>query len=81
MIARLHEISVPTLILAGSRDARVPAAAVQMARSRIARSNLMYVYDASHALEADQPARVAALVEDFLVRGEAFVVDTGAAAA
>ena len=80
LITRSGEIQALTLILAGSRDLQVPAQAVQGVKSRIRRSQLVYVYDAGHAMEFDQPERVAALVEDFFVRGDAFIVNAGKAA-
>ena len=79
LIARVAEIQAYTLILGGSRDERVPAQAVQAVKSRIRRSQLLYVYDAAHAMEADQPQRVASLVEDFFLRGDAFIVNAGGA--
>ena len=72
---RVAEIACQTLILHGTLDVRVPAAGVQMLKKRIPNSQLVYVYDAAHGLELDQPDRVGALIEDFLVRGEAFIVN------
>lgn len=80
LIDRLGDIQALTLILGGSRDERVPSQAVQLARSRINRSQLLYIYDAAHAMEIDQPDRVATVVADFLARGEAFIVNNGAVA-
>ena len=79
LIARLGDIQALTLILGGSRDIRVPSQAVQLARARINRSQLLYIYDAAHAMEIDQPDRTAAVVEDFFTRGEAFLVNNGEA--
>ncbi|OGA01986.1 MAG: hypothetical protein A3H35_16090 [Betaproteobacteria bacterium RIFCSPLOWO2_02_FULL_62_17] len=79
LIARIGEVQAYTLILGGSRDERVPAQAVRAVKSRIRRSQLLYVYDAAHAMEVDQPERVASLVEDFFVRGDAFIVNAGSA--
>ena len=79
LIARIGEIKAYTLILAGSKDERVPAQAMQTIKTGIKRSQLLYVYDAAHAMEADQSERVAGLVEDFLVRGDAFIVNAGGA--
>ena len=73
--ARAGEIACQTLILHGTLDVRVPASGVQMLKERIPNSQLVYVYDAAHSLELDQPERVGALIEDFLVRGEAFIVN------
>lgn len=80
LITRCGEIQAHTLILGGSRDVQVPAQAVQAVKSRIRRSQLVYVYGAGHAMENDQPERVAALVEDFFLRGDAFIVNAGKAA-
>ena len=77
LLARLPEIAAVTLILGGSKDPRAPAEAVQAVKSALPRANLIYVYDAAHMLEVDQPERVASLVEDFFVRGDAFVVNPG----
>ena len=77
LIARIGDIQAYTLILGGAKDERVPAQAVQAVKSRIPRSQLLYIYDAAHAMEIDQPERVANLVEDFLVRGDAFIVNAG----
>ena len=64
------------LILQGTRDAHPPDG-VQRLR-RLARSSfLVYVWDAGHALEADQPARVLALIDGFLKRSESFIVNWG----
>jgi pimeloyl-ACP methyl ester carboxylesterase len=45
-------------------------------KSGIPDSHLSYIYGAAHAVEFDQPERVARLVGAFLERGEAFVVRT-----
>ena len=37
----------------------------------------LYVWDAAHAPEIDQPERVLKLVTDFLTQSEAFVVNWG----
>ena len=73
--AKVADIACQTLILHGTLDVRVPASGVQMLKERIPSSQLVYVYDAAHSLELDQPDRVGALIEDFLVRGEAFIVN------
>ena len=73
--ARIGGIACQTLILQGTLDVRVPASAVRMLKARIPRSQLVYVYDAAHGLELDEPERVGALFEDFLVRGESFIVN------
>jgi pimeloyl-ACP methyl ester carboxylesterase len=47
---------------------------VQLLKSRLRRAFLVYVWDAAHNIEVDQPGRVAALVQSFLERSDAFVV-------
>ena len=74
---RLAEIEAPTLILYGTKDGAVRPESVQFVERRIPRAVLMYVDDAAHAIEIDQPEHVAGLVTDFLTRGEAFVGDAG----
>ncbi len=72
---RVNEIACQTLILHGTLDARVPESGVQMLKSCVPHSQLVYVYDAAHSLELDQPDRVSKLIEDFLLRGESFIVN------
>ncbi len=76
--ARIGEISCLTLIVHGVKDVRVPVDAVQKLRRNIPHSHLVYVYDAAHSIEVDQPERVGSLYMDFLQRGEAFIVNSPA---
>ena len=78
MWARLGDIKALTLILHGTKDGIVPTASARLLKERIPRSHLVYVYDAAHALDVDQPERWATLVGDFLARGEAFIVNRAA---
>lgn len=75
LIGRLGEIGAPTLILLGTKDGRMPRESVQLLKDRLPRGFLVYVYDAAHSIETDQPERFANLVEDFLRRGETFIVN------
>lgn len=77
LIARIGEISALTLVLQGERDGVVADAAVQHLRASIPRSHLIYIYDAAHVPEVDQPERFSTVVGDFLTRGEAFIVNWG----
>jgi pimeloyl-ACP methyl ester carboxylesterase len=64
--ARLREIRVPTLVMAGEFD---PAATARMARlmhERIAGSRLEILAGMRHALLLERPRRVAALMAEFL---------------
>lgn len=74
LVTRLGEIAALTLILHGTKDGIVPPSAPRLLKERIKRSHLLYVYDAAHAIDWDQPERFATLVDDFMSRGEAFIV-------
>lgn len=77
LIARLGEIGALSLILIGTRDGRIPVDSVQLLKREIPRAHLVYIYDAAHNIEVDQPERFAGVVGDFLTRGEAFIVNRG----
>ncbi|HEY7458476.1 MAG TPA: alpha/beta hydrolase [Xanthobacteraceae bacterium] len=77
LVASLQRIRARTLLLFGTKDEVAPAGDVgRRLKAGIANSHLSYIYGAAHALEFDQPDRVARLVGAFLERGEAFVVRT-----
>lgn len=71
---RVGEIAHATLILHGTGDRIVTAESMRLLKSRLKRAFLVYVWDAAHNIEVDQPERMAAVVESFLERSEAFVV-------
>jgi pimeloyl-ACP methyl ester carboxylesterase len=75
--ARLGEIDKLTLILHGTEDGIIPQASAQFLRGAIRRSYLTYIWDAAHAIENDQPERMLAVVDGFLKRSEAFIVNWG----
>ncbi|MSO66143.1 MAG: alpha/beta hydrolase [Alphaproteobacteria bacterium] len=77
LIGRLGEISALTLIVHGERDGVIPESAPLLLKRRIKKSHLIYLYDAAHVPEVDQPKRFTNLVGDFLTRGEAFIVNWG----
>lgn len=74
---RLGEIEVLTLILHGTKDGVIPAASMRFLKRRIQHTFLIFIYDAAHAIEVDQPEHFTGLVVDFLKRGEAFLVNPG----
>ena len=74
---RIHEIQKQTLILHGTEDRIIGRESMQLLRSRVAKSFLVYVWDAAHNIEVDQPERMLGLVEAFLERSDAFVVPRG----
>ena len=75
LLNSLHAIKARTLLLFGTKEEVTPVEDVgRRLKSAIAHSHLGYIYGAAHAVEFDQPKRVARLVGAFLERGEAFLV-------
>lgn len=66
---RLAEITVPVLLIAGAEDAKFTDLAVRMA-TRLEHAEVQVVPGAGHAVQAEAPARLGALVEAFLGRVE-----------
>jgi pimeloyl-ACP methyl ester carboxylesterase len=77
MAARLKDISAITLIVHGEKEGIIPEESSVILRSKIKTSYMIYLYDAAHVPEVDQPERFSNLVGDFLVRGQAFLVNKG----
>jgi pimeloyl-ACP methyl ester carboxylesterase len=80
LIERLPSIDRTTLVLHGSDDGLIPAAASILLRERLPASFVTYIWDAGHAMEVDQPERVARSVLEFLEHGEKFLVNRGSSA-
>jgi pimeloyl-ACP methyl ester carboxylesterase len=80
LVARLGEVDAMTLILQGSEDRIVPMESVQRLKGALKKAYLVYVWDAGHAMEVDQPDRVLTVIDDFLMQSEAFVVNWGSLA-
>lgn len=74
---RISEVKSRTLILHGTEDRIIGKESVQLLKSRLPKSFLVYVWDAAHNIEVDQPERMLELVEAFLERSDAFVVPRG----
>ena len=75
LLERISEVKSQTLILHGTEDRIIGRESMQLLKSRLAKSFLVYVWDAAHNIEVDQPERMLELVEGFLERSEAFVVN------
>jgi len=78
--ARLPEIACPALILHGTLEEIIPEGTVHVLKQGIPNAYVMYVYDAAHFMQVDQPERFAGLVHDFFLRGGAFIVNQDVAA-
>jgi pimeloyl-ACP methyl ester carboxylesterase len=81
LVSRIDTIRALTLILYGTKDGVIPIDSPRLLKERIPKSYLVYVYDAAHALDVDQPDRFARLITDFFARGEAFIVNSSKSAA
>jgi 3-oxoadipate enol-lactonase len=66
--ARLKQIDVSTLIIAGELDQGAPVAMSQTMCEQIAGARLVVLKDASHLSAIEQPEAFAAAVEAFVAR-------------
>jgi pimeloyl-ACP methyl ester carboxylesterase len=72
--ARLQRLAVPTLVLFGTVDRVIPPDMGHFYKELMPNCNLVFVYDAGHAISADRPEAFAEVVADFIERREAFVI-------
>jgi len=77
LLARLPSIDKLTLILHGTADRMIPRESVQLLKARLPHAFLVYIWDAAHAIEVDQPERMLAVLLSFLQRSEGFMVSWG----
>ncbi len=77
LVDRLGEIEPWTLVLLGTKDGVVPAETGRLLKRSLQHAYLMYVYEAAHNIEIDQPERFDRVVGEFLKRGEAFIINFG----
>jgi pimeloyl-ACP methyl ester carboxylesterase len=77
LLARIPSIDKLTLILHGTADRMIPKESVQLLKSRLPHAYLVYIWDAAHAIEVDQPERMLAVLMSFLQRSEGFMVNWG----
>lgn len=71
---RLGEIPCATLVLFGSEDKIVAPEAARLYRARIPNSNIAFVYDAGHLIEAERPEALVNAVSDYVELRETFIV-------
>jgi pimeloyl-ACP methyl ester carboxylesterase len=74
LLQSLDRVQGLTLILHGTEDRIITAESMRLLKARLRRAFLVYVWDAAHDIEVDQPGRAAAVVRSFLERSDAFVV-------
>ncbi len=73
----MRELQVPVLALFGTADRVIPPTLAHHYSELLPACNLMMIYDAAHAVDADRPEAVASVVADFIDRREKFLVSTG----
>jgi pimeloyl-ACP methyl ester carboxylesterase len=72
--AGLAELDVPTLVLLGTEDQISRAELADIYREILPICQVVMIYDAAHAIDADRPEAVAAVMKDYLARQERFLV-------
>lgn len=79
LIERMRTLSVPALVLFGTRDGLIPPSMAPLYKQLLVNGYIVYVYDAAHEMQFDRPEAVAEVVGDFAERQEAFLVNTTSA--
>jgi pimeloyl-ACP methyl ester carboxylesterase len=77
LLARIHEIQAPTLVLFGTDDRTIPPETGRLYKERLSDCSFALVYQAGHIIRRDRPDAFTRLVSDFLERGPAFLVNRG----
>jgi pimeloyl-ACP methyl ester carboxylesterase len=75
LISRIGEIDRTTLILHGTEDRIIGRESMQLLKGKLKKAFLVYVWDAAHNIEVDQPERMLSLVTRFLEHSDAFMVN------
>jgi pimeloyl-ACP methyl ester carboxylesterase len=65
---------MPILLLLGTEDARVPPSAAAALCAALPRAHPILIYGAGHDLDRDRVEAVAAVMRDFIARGDEFIV-------
>jgi len=72
--SRLPTLVTPTLVLFGTEDRVIAPAMGRVYKELMPGCQLVFVYDAGHAISTERPKAFAEVVGDFLERHEAFVI-------
>lgn len=75
LIERMGALTLPVLVLFGTRDGLIPASMAPLYRQLLINCYVVYVYGAAHEMQFDRPEAVAEVVGDFAERQEAFLVN------
>jgi pimeloyl-ACP methyl ester carboxylesterase len=65
---------VPTLLLLGMNDTRVPPGSAAALCAALPRAHPILIYGAGHALDVERVDAVASVMRDFIARGDKFIV-------
>jgi pimeloyl-ACP methyl ester carboxylesterase len=79
LIERMRTLSVPVLVLFGTRDGLIPPSMAPLYKELLLNGYIVYVYEAAHEMQFDRPEAVAEVVGDFAERQEAFLVNSRSA--
>ena len=71
---RLGALKLPVLALFGTADRIAPLESADRYRAALSDCNLMFVYDAAHAIDIDRPEAVAFMAFEFFERRDLFLV-------
>jgi pimeloyl-ACP methyl ester carboxylesterase len=71
----LPDLHVPVLVLFGTLDRMIPPEMGRLYCEKLPNCNLVLVYDAGHAVDADRPEAFVSVVNDFLEHHEGFLVN------
>ncbi len=67
LVAQLHRVSCPTLILVGEHDPSSPPAAARVLQENIAGARMHVIPDASHMAPLEKPDAINGYLKDFLL--------------
>jgi pimeloyl-ACP methyl ester carboxylesterase len=73
--AAMAGIKIPVMAVFGTKDRLNPPEIAHIYKEIMPSCHLMMVYDAAHAVDADRPEALAAVVTDFLMLRERFLVN------
>jgi pimeloyl-ACP methyl ester carboxylesterase len=73
--ARMRDLQIPVLVVFGTLDTVISPEMGRCYKEILPNCSLVFLYDAAHESDADRPEAFVALVNDFLDRHEAFLVN------
>jgi pimeloyl-ACP methyl ester carboxylesterase len=71
---RMSALQMPVLALFGTLDRVIPPECGRLYKEILPNCHIVMVYDAAHAIDADRPEAASSVIDDFLKRGEKFLV-------